>query len=314
DEVLIKDELPGIERALGLEIIERIKSDLKPFSGEAVVPVFIDKKLILLLILGEKLSGDMFTNEDINLLNIVSNQIAIAIKNAELYKDKVRTERLASMGMMSATFAHEIRNPLTSLKTFAQLMPEKYNDEEFRETFSRIVVGEIERIDGLIGDLLDFSSDKKLCRLNYFDLTTLVDDIVDYVRGKIEFDRKNILFKKNYGKEEINMTGDAEKLKQAFINIITNGCQAMNGEGTLTVSIKQNSRYVDIAIADTGEGITEDDISKIFDPFVTTKEMGIGLGLAISKRIIEDHQGKINVKSKVSKGTTFTVTLPVQND
>ncbi|MBI4682505.1 MAG: hypothetical protein HY757_05310, partial [Nitrospirae bacterium] len=119
DEVLIKDELPGFQRALGLEIIERIKSDLKPFSGEAMVPVFIDKKLMLLLILGEKLSGDMFTNEDINLLNIISNQIAIARKNAELYKDKVRSERLASMGMMSATFAHEIRNPLTSLKTFA---------------------------------------------------------------------------------------------------------------------------------------------------------------------------------------------------
>jgi signal transduction histidine kinase len=279
-----------------------------------VVPVFKDKKLIMLLILSEKLSGDMFTGEDINLLNIVSNQVAIAISNADLYKNKVYTERLASMGMMSATFAHEIRNPLTSLKTFAQLMPEKYNDEEFRETFSKIVVGEIERIDGLIGDLLDFSSDKKPSRVNFFDLTSLIDDIVEYVRGKIDFEKKGIIFRKNYSKDEINMTGDAEKLKQVFINIISNGCQAMDDGGILNVDIEPNSEHVDIAVSDTGTGIHPDDISKIFDPFVTTKEMGVGLGLAISKRVIEEHNGQIGVESSLTKGTTFTVTLPVQNE
>jgi len=93
-----------------------------------------------------------------------------------------------------------------------------------------------------------------------------------------------------------------------------NGCQAMNGEGELTVKIQLNSRHADISITDTGKGIHPDYISKIFDPFVTTREMGVGLGLAISKRIIEDHNGKIHVKSQLSKGTTFTVNLPVQND
>jgi signal transduction histidine kinase len=140
---LIQDELPNYEENLGQETVDRIKKDLEFFHGEAVVPVFIDDKLKLLIILGGKISGDIFTNEDINLLNTISVQTAIAVKNARLYQEKINSERLASIGMMSATFAHEVRNPLTSLKTFAQLMPEKYNDVEFRDTFSRIVVGNI---------------------------------------------------------------------------------------------------------------------------------------------------------------------------
>lgn len=314
DDILVREEMPGLEGSVQNEEIERIKEELKLFYGEAVVPVFIDRKLTLLLILGEKVSGDMFTNEDINMLNIVSNQIAIAIKNSLLYKDKIHTERLASIGMMSATFAHEIRNPLTSLKTFAQLMPEKYSDEEFRETFSRIVVGEIERIDGLIKDLLDFSSNKKSARVNNFNLVSLIDETVNYVVRKLEMEKKAISVRKKYGEDEIYMYGDAEKLKQTFINIILNGCQAMSGEGELTVEIQRNNASASVLVRDTGTGIHPDDITKIFDPFVTTKDMGVGLGLAISKRIIEDHSGKIDVESEESRGTTFTVTLPVQND
>jgi len=314
DDILIKDELPGLSKNLGYELIELIKNDLKPFHGEAVVPVFNDKKLILLLILGEKLSGDMFTNEDINLLGIVSNQVAVSIKNAQLYKDKVHSERLASIGMMSATFAHEVRNPLTSLKTFAQLMPEKYNDIEFRDTFSKIVVGEIEKIDGLISDLLDFSSNKKPTRINNINFTELLDKIVDNVKGKLEFEKSNIVVEKSYSGDEINISGDEIKLKQAFSNIIINGCQAMHGEGVLRVNIKPNGKHFDVIVEDTGEGIHPEDLPKIFDPFITTKERGIGLGLAISKRVIEDHKGKIHIKSQLSKGTTFTVSLPVQNE
>jgi signal transduction histidine kinase len=311
DEILIRDELPGFESELGQEIIERMNSELRPFNGEAVAPVYVDKKLVLLLILGEKESGDMFTHEDINLLNIVSNQISIAIKNSQLYKDKVHTERLASIGMMSATFAHEIRNPLTSLKTFAQLMPEKYDDEEFRDTFSKIVVKEIERINSLINDLLDFSAEKESGRINEFELTSFIDDIVEYTKDRLDIDNQNILIQKVYNSASIDMYGDVEKLKQAFMNIFNNGCQAMNGEGVLTVNIKPNAKNVEISIKDTGEGIHPDDIPKIFDPFVTTKEMGVGLGLAISKRVIEDHNGKIGVNSKLSSGTKFTVSLPM---
>ncbi len=312
--ILIQDELQKYEEHLGQETVDRIKKDLEVFHGEAVVPVFIDEKLTLLMILGGKISGDIFTNEDINLLNTISVQTAIAVKNARLYQEKINSERLASIGMMSATFAHEVRNPLTSLKTFAQLMPEKYNDVEFRDTFSRIVVGEIEKIDGLISDLLDFSSNKKPTRINNINFTELLDKIVDNVKGKLEFEKSNIVVEKGYSGDEINMSGDEVKLKQAFSNIIINGCQAMHGEGVLRVNIKPNGKHFDVIVEDTGEGIHPEDLPKIFDPFITTKERGIGLGLAISKRVIEDHKGKIHIKSQLSKGTTFTISLPVQNE
>ncbi len=311
-EIIIKNTLPAFESNHGSEIVRGIVSELEAFQGEVVIPVYVDSELSALMILGEKMSGDIFADEDIHLLSTISDQAASAIKNASMYKDKVNSERLASIGMMAATFAHEIRNPLTSLKTFAQLMPEKYNDEEFRDTFSKIVVKEIDRINSLIGDLLDFSIDKESGRVNEFELNALMDEIIEYIKGRIELDKQNILIEKVYNTVKIVLYGDVEKLKQAFINIINNGCQAMNGTGILQVEIIPNSRNVDISISDTGEGIHPDDITRIFDPFVTTKEMGVGLGLAISKRVIEGHSGKILVKSKLSKGTTFTVTLPMQ--
>lgn len=312
-DIIIKDELPAVNVAIEPETIEKIKDELKPFHAEAVVPVFVDSKLSLLVIMGEKLSGDMFSSEDINLLGTIAEQAATAIKNARLYSDKVNTDRLASIGMMSATFAHEIRNPLTSLKTFAQLMPEKYNDAEFRGTFSKIVEGEIEKIDGLISDLLDFSTDKQTFGINNFNLVEVVDETVDYVKSKFDLEQKNIIIEKKFDENEINMSGDVTKLKQAFVNIMTNGCQAMNGNGLLKVGIKRKRNNVEVAIADNGEGISQNDISRIFDPFITSKEMGVGLGLAISKRIIEDHEGTINVQSKLSEGSVFTISLPVKN-
>jgi two-component system NtrC family sensor kinase len=313
-EVLIKDELPAFEQKIGQDGIERIKNEFAPFHGEAAVPIFIEGQLSLILILGEKLAGDMFTTEDINLLKTVSDQTAISVKNARLYKDNLDSEKLASIGMMAATFAHEVRNPLTSLKTFAQLMPEKYNDEEFRNGFSKIVVGEIQKIDDLISDLLDFSTEKKSARVTEYDLVGIVDETIDYIKGKLGLARRNIVIEKNYDRESVMMIGDVKQLRQLFTNLVTNGCQAMNSEGILRVEIHPDGDTVSVVITDTGKGIHPDDIQKIFDPFVTNKETGTGLGLPISKKIVEEHNGSLNVTSRLSEGSTFTVTLPVQKE
>ncbi|MBC8414598.1 hypothetical protein H8E50_13150, partial [bacterium] len=296
------------------KMFEKLKRKLGCSAIEAVVPVFVDSKLVLVLIAGERLSGDMFTEEDVNLLSTIAEQAATAIKHAQLYLEKVQSERLASIGMMSATFAHEIRNPLTSLKTFAQLMPEKYNDEEFRNTFSKIVVGEIERIDGLIEDLLDFSMKKKTPGIDYIDVTNMVDGVVDYVMEKLAMNKQNIHIEKMYNKKSVPISGDAKQLKQAILNVIDNGCQAMHGTGVLKVFIKPNFSSVDIEIMDNGEGIHPDYLKDIFNPFVTSKEMGVGLGLAISERIIDDHGGTILVNSRYTEGSTFTITLPISHD
>ena len=314
DDILIKDELPAIKEILEQEIIDNITDTLKPFNGEAVIPVFVDNKLEILFVLGERLSGDIFSDEDIKLLNTVSHQTAIAMRNAQLYVEKFSTEKLASIGMMSATFAHEIRNPLTSIKTFAQLMPEKYADIEFRETFSKIVVDEIGRIDGLIKDLLSVSSEEAVPGINELDITALIDETLEHIKDKLELEKRKINVEKFYKNVKINTSGDSKKLKQAFINLISNACQAMEDNGVLTVNIIPNGQNVDVTITDTGKGISSPDIARIFDPFFTTKAMGVGLGLAISKKIIEDHGGSIKVESKLSKGTTFTISLPMQNN
>lgn len=314
EDILIKDELPEFEGKIGQNGIQRIRHELKQFGGEVAASVFIEGQLALILILGEKLSGDIFTREDINLLKTISDQISIAVKNARLYKDNLDSEKLASVGMMAATFAHEVRNPLTSLKTFAQLMPEKYNDEEFRDGFSKIVVGEIQKIDDLISDLLDFSTEKKSVRVTEYDLVGIVDETIDYVKGKLGLARRNIVIEKKYACESVMMMGDVKQLRQLFTNLVTNGCQAMNSEGILRVEIHPDGDTVDVAITDTGKGIHPDDIQRIFDPFVTNKESGTGLGLPISKKIVDEHNGILNVTSRLSEGSTFTVTLPVQKE
>jgi len=284
---------------------------LETFHGAALAPVYVDDNLTLLMILGGKISGDIFNSEDISLLNTVADQTAIAIKHARLYQQNLMSEKLAAIGMMSATFAHQIRNPLTSLKTCAQLMPERYDDADFRDTFSRIVRDDVKKIEGLINDLLDFSAKEVFSGADNYDLTAVIDETINNLRYKHSIEKQKILIEKKYGGAAIKMTGSVNMLTQAFSNIINNGCQAMANGGLLTVDVHPNGRNVNISIRDTGRGMSPEELARIFDPFYTTKPSGMGLGLAISKRIIEEHGGRIKVVSRLSHGTTFTVSLPL---
>jgi signal transduction histidine kinase len=313
-DVIIREELPQIPK-INQEVADKVDADLKPFEGEAVVPVFVDNKLELLMVLSEKISGDIFTDEDIKLLNTISDQTAIAIKNAKLYMDKLSSDRLASIGMVSATFAHEIKNPLTSIKTFAQLLPERYSDIDFRENFSKIVVDSVDRITGLIADLLDFSAGRSPGEMIPSDITGLMDEIIDEVKANLKLNNRKINIEKDYKNININVLGDEKRLRQAFTNIILNGCQAIPGgrdDGIVRVGINENEKNVDISVTDNGDGISSEDITRIFEPFFSTKTIGAGLGLAITKKIIEDHYGKIVVDSTFKKGTTFKITLPIK--
>jgi signal transduction histidine kinase len=312
EDVVIREELPHISK-ISQEVTDNVNADLKPFKGEVVVPVSIGGKLELLMVLGEKLSGDIFTVEDIRLLKTISEQTAIAIKNARLYIDKLRSERFASIGMVSATFAHEIKNPLSSIKTFAQLLPDRYSDIDFRENFSKIVMDSVNHIDSLITDLMGLSSGRLSAGMSTLNITGLIDQIIDEIRANLELEKKKIKIEKDYKDIKIDILGDEKRLRQAFINIITNGCQAIpdgRDDGTLRVSINQDNENVDILITDNGDGIPAEDVPKIFNPFFSTKTIGAGLGLAITKKIIEDHSGKIEVESRLKKGTTFKITLP----
>jgi signal transduction histidine kinase len=141
----------------------------------------------------------------------------------------------------------------------------------------------------------------------------LLDGIVNDLKTKLNLENRKIYVEKIYKRDKIILSGNSKKLRQAFINIITNACQSMNENGILKITINPNGKNVDIITRDTGSGMAREDIEKIFDPFYTTKPLGMGLGLAISKKIIEDHEGTITVESAVARGSTFTVSLPVKN-
>ena len=311
-EAIVKDVLSK-NNSSNNKAIEEIEQLLKPDLVGAVVPVFVDGGLALLIVPGEKLSGGHLTEKDLSFLGIVSHQIAAALHIIRLEEEKIDSSRLSSIGLLSASIAHEMRNSLTSLKTFAQLFPEKYNDPDFRSTFCRIVPEQMELIEGLLKDFPIFSIRETVTASETFNLTETIDESIDYVQARLRLKEKNIVIEKRYGNNVINMSINPVMLKYAFINILDNGCEAMDCKGDLRVKVDTNGVLVKILIQDYGEGISLEDINKIFDPFYTTKPSGIGLGLAISKNIIEGYGGGIRVKIRLTEGTVFYISLPVNN-
>ncbi|MBI4699503.1 MAG: GAF domain-containing protein [Nitrospirae bacterium] len=313
NDAIIKYDLPAAVDVHGEEAIISVINTMKSFHSEAIVPVFVDAKIAVLMVLGEKRSGDMFSDEDLSFLKTIAGQAAFAINNARLHMEKVQSEKFTTMGVMSAAFAHEIRNSVTSIKTFAQLMPEKYDDKEFRDVFSKMALTDVHRMDTLIKDLLDFSTGGASISGKDINAAALLDETLEHLRERHELGERNVEVRKSYDGKKIFIKGDDKMLRQVFINIMTNGCQAMKQGGILGVAVKPNGSMVEIDISDTGEGIAQENLKRIFEPFFTTRSAGIGLGLglAISRKIIEDHCGNITVSSDLNKGTTFTVFLPV---
>jgi signal transduction histidine kinase len=265
----------------------------------------------------------MFSHEDLALLETLSNQTAIAIENATLYEDLKKSEafirradRLAALGTLTAGLAHEIRNPMVAIKTFVQLLPERFDDSEFMDHFLQVTSDEVERICVLVNELLEFSRPA--------DPNFQKEDINEIARKMIllvenEASKKNIVISKKYGRGLPFILIDKEQVKQVLLNLFLNAIDAIKEEGLITFKTrlinKSNSKnYVQIEIGDNGDGISKDDLERIFTPFFTKKDTGSGLGLSISYKIIQEHSGFIEVESKVGEGTTFYVDLPLSPD
>ena len=229
----------------------------------------------------------------------------IAEQKAKLETELERRERLKSVGILAAGMAHEIKNPLTVINTFADYLPTKYDDPEFREKFSRIVKQEVARVKEIVQNLLLFSKPSEPVKREC-DLARILADITELLSN--EMLKSNV--KLVYDRTDCSACVDADQMKQAFLNIIMNAIDAMPNGGTLTVSAVMLNDKALIAISDTGCGIPQDKIPHIFDPFYTDKEHGTGLGLAVTHSIIEKNGGKIEVVSEIEKGTRFVVTLP----
>jgi two-component system, sporulation sensor kinase E len=232
-----------------------------------------------------------------------------------LEEEKRRIERLASIGAFMSGIAHEIKNPLVAIKTLAELLPEQYDDEEFRDTFTKVTLNEVDRIDALVRRLRSLSSGSTV-PLHPLNILTPLEETLALVSG--ELTRHHIKVIRDYQSAVPPIMGDHDQLKQVFVNLCLNSVEAMGEVGTLMVTVEsrvkpvgQSSELI-IQIADTGPGIPAEHLSSIFDPFFTLKEQGTGLGLAICRGIIDYHRGSITAaNSSEDSGAVFTVNLPV---
>jgi signal transduction histidine kinase len=227
-----------------------------------------------------------------------------------------RADRLSSLGLLTAGLAHEIRNPLVAIRTFTQLLPERYDDAEFREGFQGLALKEVDRICGLINDLLSFARPSKpnVAPEN-------VNDVVDNIARILETQakEKNVEVVRRLSSDLPKVWIDREQMKQVFMNLILNAIQAMKDGGSIVIATGLSAKaeaelireYVQIEIRDTGVGIPEENLEQIFDPFFTSKDEGSGLGLAVSHQIVQEHGGFVTVDSTVGKGTSFFVHLPI---
>jgi PAS domain S-box-containing protein len=242
--------------------------------------------------------------------------ILIDLTQLKELESKVRqADKLAALGTMAAGMAHEIKNPLSSMKVLSQLMPLKFDDPEFRGKFQEIMPKEISRIDRIVENLLGFAR-ASAPKFEKVKIESVLDETLDYFSSQLETAKVKLAKKVEKLPEVV---ADAAQLSQVFSNLVLNAIQAMPGGGQLSIEALPGKTVdgevveVTVSFTDTGCGMAPEQLNKLFEPFFTTKYGGTGLGLTISHSIIEGHGGSINVKSSPGKGTTFMVSLPVMH-
>ena len=326
------------ETALVREEIEYDKADidylrlldtLKGLESEVCIPLVSKERLVGFCNLGRRANHGMYSTEELALLKTLAQHAAIAIDNALLYEDlrrsqllMRRTDRLRSLETMAGGFAHEIRNPLTSIKTFVQLAPDRRDDVEFMEQFSQVVCEDVERIERLVHEILDYAR-YMTPKLTQESLNDVVSSCLYFIEVKAS--SKAITIQKELAPDLPYVKLDRQQIKQVLLNLFINAMEAIGSEqgGRLSVRTRKlvksvNEPWVQIEVEDSGPGIEPHDLDHIFDPFYTTKHEsgereGTGLGLTIAHQIVQEHGGYVEVFSEVGHGTKFMVSLPVNS-
>jgi signal transduction histidine kinase len=222
----------------------------------------------------------------------------------------LRAERLAAIGGLAAGVAHELRNPLTSIKLLLQHAATQADEVRLSGDKLRLILDEIGRIEGTIQDLLDFSRPAALKCVRH-DVRDTIHRAIHLVDGRVK--EQNVTLRMDSGDAAAIVDGDPEQLHQVFVNLLINGIEAMpdGGELRIDVAMTNDHQLLKVEVADSGTGIPREVFSRLFEPFATSKPRGTGLGLAISRRILEEHGGTITVRNVTNGGAVFTITLPL---
>ncbi|KPU27307.1 hypothetical protein TR13x_06075 [Caloranaerobacter sp. TR13] len=241
-----------------------------------------------------RIEGVVIVLEDISQIRKLENQVR-------------RAEKLSAVGQLASGIAHEIRNPLGIIKTISQTVVKDIENAEIKEGLE-IIVHEVDRANMVIKGLLDFAK-PNVNQIKTQSIDKLIKEVIMLTKKYAQQHGVKIIYT---SKVDIKILIDAEKIKQAFINIIFNSVQAMPEGGCLNISLNIKDNWVKVSFEDNGTGIQRNELEKIFEPFYTTKDTGTGLGLSITHRIIDEHGGYIEVSSKPGIGTKFDIFLPTK--
>jgi len=299
---------------------------LRTLEVSVIAPLMSRNRLLGILLLKAKLSGELFSYEDINFLGILCNNAAIALENAQA-RDKeqafMRTmhhqKRLALIGQMAANIAHEIRNPLVAIKGLGQLVSDSFDGADPRAQHMKVLNAEVNRLQNVVSELVRFARPMELAK-DLMDLNACIQDAVDLYAEESRKRRVRLEFRP--GREAIRLTADFEKVKQVLINLLQNALDVTPPDGRVMVESFLDGaadaagagEAAGFRVTDTGPGVPVELRDKIFEPFFSNKESGTGLGLAIARSIVEEHDGTIAAESSADGGgAAFEVRFPVQD-
>ena len=299
-------------------------------SSVFVVPL-VTRSRVIGVIATDAINEEGVPKETRDTLEVFAPQIAIAIENAKLYSQLQeqmrelkqsqallnRAEKFSFLGNLSARLAHEIKNPMTAIGTFIQMLPSRYDDEEFRNDFYSIAMEETQRVNNLITELLDLVNTKEP-HMEISDLHGLIDKMILLVSPQTNAKRIEIV--RHFDPDIGHVWIDPEKMKQVILNLLSNAIDFTPEEGKIEIRTKKNiergkSKVIHIEIRDNGQGIPAEHIDKVFDPYFTTKNKsdihkGTGLGLFIAHQNMQDHDGSIEVNNNADQGAVFSLQLP----
>jgi two-component system sensor histidine kinase HydH len=326
--------LEGVEREIAarrnvstedLESLEVMLRTLEQMNGSVALGFSGEDQLLGALVLRDERLREAYSSDEIELFRGVATTIGITLQNSQVYERMKERDRLAALGQMAAGLAHEIRNPLGSIKGAAQFLqpsqqtggtagPQTADTKEFLD----IIVEEVNRLNKIVSQFLDYARPYRGEQkpLEVSDVLKKTLQLVAKEQGS------NVELVTSFAERLPPVRADAEQLLQVFLNLSLNALQAMPHGGRMVIStgLRRATRrgaaaaFLEVRFRDTGVGIPPGDIKNLFIPFFTTKEKGTGLGLPISQRIIENHGGTIEVRSQPTEGATFTVLLPVEAD
>ena len=300
-----------------------------PNSAEvALAPLISEGRPLGVIIADNAITRKPITAESLESLKALANTCSSGLQNAilheqlqaqlkelervhELFRSNqaylMQHERLADMGALATKVAHEFKIPLVTIGGYARRIRKTIGSHKFDEKMVDVIISEIDRLSGITSEILEYSRYPKL-NIKECNLNKLIDETLSLLEDRLK--NSMIISETFFAEQTLTIKADPERLKQVLLNIIDNAMDAMKSGGKLTIKTSRHNEYVGIEIADTGTGIDKSELENLFNLFYTTKDKGSGLGLPVTKKIVDDHGGNISVNSVPGEGTVFSIHLP----